>query len=326
MDGVAIQVINTKNDSDPVNGMQNEALRPGMADFVINVDVDEYWILPSSTPDLRTLVRRRQADVYCFGWLMLPSDRIAGTPQPPYKGFHGHQCKYMVRYSRLRRLGIHRPYLKGGGGKPARQVFCGVAVHFWGRSFQDVLLKVVGQKIGNSKTSNKDELLELAALGDIPNRLKLLAFFCRQPRDVVLKDKLDRKLLEIDVVKEKELLERKLENDEISLVHKVYLSFVRRLRSPKLWSSLPRYGTGIGDLHLADALEPIRAMSSRMATAKRQVTIDTTPVKTAKRLRIDSAMSDASTVADASPSDESAIERMNESEASNLARVSPPRA
>merc|ERR1712029_1240258 len=124
----------------------------------------------------------------------------------------------MVKHSRLRRLGIHRPYLKGGGGKPARQITSGVAVHFWGRGFKDVLLKVVGQKIGNSKTSSKEELLRLIAEGDIPNRLKLFAFFCRQPRIVPLKSKSACTLLEIDVAKEDELLSRKLQQTEIESI------------------------------------------------------------------------------------------------------------
>merc|ERR1711874_954411 len=112
----------------------------------------------------------------------------------------------MVRYSQIRRLGIHLPKLKGGGGQPARKVTCGTAVHFWGRGFKDALLKVVGQKIGNSKTSSKEALMKHIADGDIPNRLKLLAFFCRQPCNVLLKAKSHGTLLEIDYAKEDELL------------------------------------------------------------------------------------------------------------------------
>merc|ERR1711933_292100 len=37
VEGVEINVMNTKDDTGPVNGMQNEALHPNMADFVINV-------------------------------------------------------------------------------------------------------------------------------------------------------------------------------------------------------------------------------------------------------------------------------------------------
>jgi len=314
--GVELKVLNTEDDNNPVNGMQNEALPHVEADFVINVDVDEYWVLPSSCPDLRTLVKRRRADVYNFGWLMLPSDKHTGAPKPPYYGFHGHQSKYMVRQSCIRRLGIHRPYLKGGGGKPAKQIFCGCAVHFWGRSFQDVLLKVVGQKIGNSKTSSKDQLLQLVDEGDIPNRLKLLAFFCRQPRVVPLKPKVNCKLLEIDVLKENELLERKLKRSEVASVHKAYQSFACRLRAPKVWASLPQYGTGISDLHAADALESIRAVPQRLVTIKRRELDDVTPVQAAKRSRIDSVNSDDSTAAESSPGDDSTSDRMSESERS----------
>merc|ERR1719414_2309387 len=78
---------------------------------------------------------------------MLPFDRIVGEPEVPYYGFHGTNRKYMARPSNLRRLGVHRPYLKGGGGRPAQHVTCGSLVHFWGRGFKDVLLKAAGQKI-----------------------------------------------------------------------------------------------------------------------------------------------------------------------------------
>lgn len=311
VDGVEISIINTKDDNGKVNGMQNEALHDGMGDFVINVDVDEYWILPPSIKDLPTLVKKRPADAYHFGWLMVPFDDIKGTPKPPYRGFWGHQCKYMVRHSCLRRLGIHRPYLKGGGGKK-KHVTCGIAVHSWGRGFKDCLLKVVGQKIGNSKTSSKEQLLHDVSDGDIPNRLKLLAYFCRQPRCVPLKtSKPKHTLLAIDEVKEEELLSRKIQPSEFDLAHKVYLSFARRLRSRKLWATLPRYGTGIGDLALVDHLEVIRATPVRATPSKRRTwdaAADTTP---AKRPRTSSADSDMSTAAE-TPSDRSDSEQRSQ--------------
>lgn len=317
VEGIKIKVINTKNDNRPVNGMQNEALHKGMADFVINVDVDEYWILPPSIPDLRTLVRRRPADHYQFCWLMVPFDEISGTPTAPYYGFWGHQSKYMVRHSCLRRLGIHRPYLKGGGGKPAKHTTCGCAVHFWGRGFKDVLLKVVGQKIGNSKTSSKEELLQLSSEGDIPNRLKLLAYFCRQPRTVPLKAKSSCKLLEIDVAKEDELLGRKLLAPEFDLVHKVYLCFADRLSSKKLWATLPQYGSGIGDLGLVDHLEPIRAIPLQPTPSKRVNCHDTTPPP--KRLKTEDFGSDRSTAAESCPT-------LSGSEDGEPCQASPPKA
>jgi len=259
VDGTELVVINTESDEGQVNRMQNEALHAAMGDWVINVDVDEYWVLPPSIPDLATLVKRRPADVYQFYWLMVPFDSLAGTPRPPYAGFHGTNGKYMARPAGLRRLGVHRPYLKGGGGRPARYAICGSLVHFWGRGFKDCLLKAVGQKIGNAKTSTKQELLTLASQGDIPNRLKLLAYFCRQPRGVTLRGSPPGRLLEIDTAKEDELLRRKVSEEELQRVHGLYLRFARRLRAPRVWRSLPDYGSGISDLTAVDALEPIRA-------------------------------------------------------------------
>lgn len=259
VEGTELVVTNTRSDDGEVNKMQNEALSPSMGDFVINVDVDEYWVLPPSIPDLSTLVRVRPADVYQFYWLMVPFDRVTAVPRAPYRGFHGTNGKYMARPSNLRRLGVHRPSLKGGGRRAATFSTCGSLVHFWGRGFKDCLLKCVGQKIGNSKTSSKEELLRLASEGDVPNRLKLLAYFCLQPRGARLRGDPRHTLLKVDRAKEDELLQKKVSGAEFETVRALYLRFVRRLRSESVWASLPDYSSGISDLTAVEALEPIRA-------------------------------------------------------------------
>merc|ERR1711972_298056 len=180
------------------------------------------------------------------------------------------------------------------------------AVHFWGRGFKDALSKVVGQKIGNSKTSSKEDLMKHIAEGDIPNRLKLLAFFCRQPCNVLLKAKSHCTLLEIDYAKEDELLSKRLQGHEFEMAREMYLSFVQRLRRRKVWAALPTYvGTGISDLQVVDELEQIRAVPEHVASAKRKSCADgsilCTPVT--KRSRMDNASSDVSTVAESGSSD-----------------------
>merc|ERR1711972_733129 len=180
------------------------------------------------------------------------------------------------------------------------------AVHFWGRGFKDALSKVVGQKIGNSKTSSKEDLMKHIAEGDIPNRLKLLAFFCRQPCNVLLKAKSHGTLLEIDYAKEDELLGKRLQGHEFEMAREMYLSFVQRLRGRKLWATLPTYvGTGISDLRVVDELEQIRAVPEHAASAKRKnhhdVSILCAPVT--KRSRMENSSSDVSTVAESGSSD-----------------------
>jgi len=140
-------------------------------------------------------------------------------------------------------------------------------VHFWGRGFKDCFLKAIGQKIGNAKTSTKEKLLALASEGDIPNRLMLLAYFCRQPRGVALRGSPQRRLLEIDTSKEDELLRKKVSEEEFERVHALYLSFARRLRASRVWRSLPDYSSGISDLAAVDALAPIRATAEPTPTS-----------------------------------------------------------
>merc|ERR1712151_1461307 len=108
-------------------------------------------------------------------------------------------------------------------------------------------------------------------------------------KTVPLKPASRRTLLEIDTAKEDELLGRKLQGFEFDTVHKMYLSFARRLRSRKLWATLPQYGTGISDLQAVDALEPIRAIPMKPIGSKRQRDDDKKPFLTpAKRPRIGS--------------------------------------
>jgi len=254
-----IEVHNCWYDDGPVNQMQNDVLYMVAEDFVINVDADEFWILPSSIPDLQSLVRRRPADVYWFYWVMVPYDTVNRAPSFPYTGFHGHCTKYMVRNSRLASLQVHEPKLNGGGGKKARHTKCGYALHFWGRSFSDVLLKVVGQKIGNQKTSSKEELLSLMQKGDIPVRLKLLGFFCSQPRPLCFDE---RQLLDIDCRKEKELLKKSLSPARVLRVWTLYQRFLQRLRQPEVFRCLPVYGSGVNDLELAGELKDVVASSN----------------------------------------------------------------
>lgn len=155
----------------------------------------------------------------------------------------------------------------------------------------------MGQEIGNSKTSSKQQNLQLAAEGDIPNRLKLLAFFCRQPRVVPLKAKNSSKLLEIDAAKEDELLWSSISKVEFDLIRSLYLSFVRQLRSSKVWATLPDYNSGISDLTAVDALEPIRATAKRTRLPKRDSNRLPDSSRPAKRIRSGSD-SEASTVLD----------------------------
>jgi hypothetical protein len=256
---VTIEVVNTYDDAGPVNQKMNEALHDDIEDFVINVDIDEFWILPSSFRDLRSLVSRRPADVYWFYWVMVPHDGLHGAPTAPYLGYHGHNGKYMVRSSRLTWLHVHEPHVRNP--KTAVWTQCGHALHFWGRGFKDVLLKVAGQKIGNEKTSNRKELLHLASTGDIPVRLKLLAYFMLQKWSRASVEKVQQvpQLLQCNQALEEKLLRKYINKMQFKKIRALYLSFSRRLYEPQVSKMIPDYGTGANDLEIAQVLSTIPA-------------------------------------------------------------------
>jgi hypothetical protein len=86
----------------------------------------------------------------------------------------------------------------------------------------------------------------------------------------------------------------------------MYLCFARRLRSEKVWSTLPKYiGTGLSDLQAVDSLEPVRAITVKSALSKRKIWNESDFVTPVKRPRVGSVTSEASTADTSSTKSES---------------------
>lgn len=225
------------------NIMHDDPVRtPGLVDmfkddYMINVDVDEYWVLPEGVPDLVSLVQSHPADIYYVRWVMVVSDELSPQLSNPYQGNLGFPGKWMARRSLLpepvpfRMFGHHVVPLKPGSnptahgdyqygmnwsvgqkwnmnfplfGKPILAVDSfspGVLVHFWCRSFYDVVLKTQRFNKGQKCTTLSSYTANLA---EVPERLKTLAFLTLNTKEPLTVDA-GRSLLQTDTDLERSL-------------------------------------------------------------------------------------------------------------------------
>lgn len=234
-----------------VDTMQNQVLPKIKEDFIISVDIDEFLII---TPHLRLhdFVAANANIPYChLWWDMLPNDTVIALTAP-YHSIGGHTGKYMIYRPIVKELGIHRPkaiFHLRLSQRPKH----GRLLHFWGRSFNDVLLKVLHHRIPTSITANssKEEVLTLLEKSDIPLRLKILAGFLMQKSKVL--NSIQENILQINYELEQALLNRYLHQDQIIAIHSLYQQF----KSHLVGTELPPYPL-YQSKKMAEILQPIK--------------------------------------------------------------------
>ena len=151
-------------------------LRDG-APFTLLVDCDEYLSFQRvdyALVDLLDLYPN--ASQWHLPWLMRP---LLAPDDWPRGGFWGHVGKPLVRSASMQ--GVAHDHLFGLGpdessGSIPLGVFGVMLVHVWGRSFRDVLLKVFHNRFIDAKSADKPQALELIRNGELPVRLRLLAY------------------------------------------------------------------------------------------------------------------------------------------------------
>lgn len=218
--------------------------------FVINVDIDEYWVLPNNM-NLGKYVAAFPGDCYFMHWLEVPSDSFSDGPHPPYVGHTGHRGKWMARTAKLLDMRLSEPLLVVphtvvGDSYQHRPEVVGTLIHFWGRNFKDVATKAYSQT-GVLKSAGFESSRNDVNNGRLPERLKLLAFLviqnepangtdmCSPPHCWVVDPGKD--LLQIDAVLQARLAGEALRvpqetvDEEIGKVLGLYLHYKTYLRN-----------------------------------------------------------------------------------------------
>jgi len=133
-------------------------------------------------------------------------------------GYWGHIGKSVVRSARMVRVASSHDFLTDASTTSSRTGAVPIGtyglalVHFWTRSFRDCLLKVFHNRFVDAKSADRDQALTIIRVGELPIRLRLLAFLSLQngylPLGLMEVPNVDRNL-------EEQLLRRYLcESDE----------------------------------------------------------------------------------------------------------------
>lgn len=157
-------------------------------DFVIGVDVDEYWMLPDGMSSFVNLVEAHpNATEFRAQWIMVPNDNL-GAATRPYRGFRGANGKWMAKAATLKQIAVtpHKPMFVDAFVEHEAILEAGNLIHFWGRSFLDQLTKGLGQKLHNRAGEDLDEVRQMTSEGKIPERLRMLAFLMSLDRNMTV--------------------------------------------------------------------------------------------------------------------------------------------
>lgn len=154
-DLVTAKELTTRELSDDIGrGAQNVMLNNIKEDYVFHVDLDEFWATNG--------IPRKNTEEYHRGiWKILSFEHGCA------RVLRGGMSKYLVKTSNVKWFGEHHPILKQKRNSSTTDF----VYHYWGRSFEDVLLKLALNKDRFSRAMPKPD--------ELPARLKLLAIINR---------------------------------------------------------------------------------------------------------------------------------------------------
>jgi hypothetical protein len=224
-------------------------------DYLVSVDVDEFIYL-DTTKRLGEYLRDSNLPTCNMKWIMSPRDFY---PQVgPITGFMGHTGKRLAKTSLIQ--GIANPHaFETDSALRFRPDPAIHLVHYWGRSFEDILIKCVYQNLPNRKRSSLSEMQTLMKTRQLPERLRVLASLTRHEADVRLRHE-NHVLIDPDL--EQELL-AVCGGDFLADIAAVYREYKSALRYDAHIGSYP----GIGNIYdLGRDILPKKTLKTLVAT------------------------------------------------------------
>ena len=228
-------------------------LRDG-APFTLLLDCDEYLSFQQGDGALRHLLARYpHAQQWHLPWVMRP---LLGAHDWQQGGFWGHVGKPVVRSASME--GIAHDHLfdlgpDGSSGSVPIGAFGVVLVHLWGRSFRDGLLKVFHNRFIDAKSVDQGQALELMRRGELPVRLRLLAYLDLQLGYLPMGFE---KAPRFDLALEEVLLRRVISEDEEHRAWLLFCHYREKLQTMK--DRIPFY-PAVSLIDLADCLPTLQS-------------------------------------------------------------------
>ncbi|MGV3548330.1 hypothetical protein [Rhizobium sp.] len=196
----------------------NHALRIDIqsvkTDYLVSIDIDEFIYVPGDVR-LGDYLAEKDISAARLKWIMSPRDFDEHTG--PIEGFKGHTGKNLARTSLI--TGIKNPHSFDSTEEMPFSKDKGVKlVHYWGRSFEDIVIKCIYQNLPNRKRSSLEEMTDLVKQGKIPERLRVLASLASHENNRVLHNHMNH-----------QLRDRALEQDLLKIASKTLLDDVEGL-------------------------------------------------------------------------------------------------
>ncbi len=189
-----VVVHRTPGEMDPASALRSLPLASlngdGVAPFTLMVDCDESLQVSRSDLPMHAIFEIYPDCGQLFvPWLMRP---MLAFDQSTFDGYWGHIAKPVAVTGRMHSLKNDHSFRLDGPDVDHRQasrpvgMFGLSCVHFWSRSFRDALLKTFFNRFVDAKSVDLPHAHRLIRDGDLPVRLRLLAFLLGQEGEVAV--------------------------------------------------------------------------------------------------------------------------------------------
>ena len=236
--GLRINIHRLDPDLPPDQAIQNLSVSTyaDAAPYTLMVDGDEYFQPLRHDLSIRNCFKWfPNRDQLTIPWVMRP---ILDGADTSIGGFWGNNGKPVARSSRMtgvesdHRFGFRPSDLDQGVANMPIGMLGFVLVHYATRSFRDILLRQTHARFKDYKNSDSGQLSQLLSQGELPLRLRTIAYLMCQERFIPLPDSPSDVF---DLEAEEEMLRDCLSEDDERLARDIFDEY-QRLLSKKMWA------------------------------------------------------------------------------------------
>jgi len=205
-------------------GCQTEGINHLTSEWVLSFDIDEFLMLPKhQTLNAFISSLPKNINFIAVRWIMAVND--LGCKNLPKSGVKGHTGKYIIKRKKIETLREHGAKMKVPKIIYETQCNEGYLAHYWCRSLNDMILKVIYHDFKGPKNSSLGHLLKSLNGGVIPNRLRILATLAKSPKPF----RFHFHPLDINEKLEMELLREKITPRQHKRIKKMFKAYKSKL-------------------------------------------------------------------------------------------------
>jgi hypothetical protein len=196
-----------------LNNSFNLVLPELKEDYILSVDVDEFLHVAPHPSIQDYIAATGSADKYTFGWLLSVNDTLSENKI----AFEAKGSKQMCRRSLIQSIPNPHKIISDPKAKEVPLSYC--LIHYWGRTFNDIIIKCIYGGLNNLKATSLDGVNKDIDKGKVPNRFKMMASLSRRIKTIEIPDFITEK---IDYPLEEELLARFQKKERLFELYKKY--------------------------------------------------------------------------------------------------------